>query len=164
KTGEELWKTGYPRGPFVSPFGLGPRATPTVRDGKVYAYGATGLLTCRNASDGKQLWQVDTLKDFRASILFFGMSASPLIDGDNILVDVGGKDGNVVALKKDSGEVAWKSKGLDDPASYASGVVLGAGKERQAVFLTGANVVGLNPDDGSVLWKYPFKDTYNESS
>jgi outer membrane protein assembly factor BamB len=164
KTGAELWKAGYPRGPFVSPFGVGPRATPTVLGDKVYCYGATGLLTCRNASDGKQTWQVDTLKDFRASILFFGMSASPLIEGDNVLVNVGGKDGSIVAFNKDTGAVAWKAKGVEDPASYSSPVAFGSGKERQAVFLTGANVVSLNPADGSVFWKYPFQDRFNESS
>jgi outer membrane protein assembly factor BamB len=162
KTGEELWKNAYPRGPFLSPFGLGPRATPTVQNGKVYTYGATGLLTCRSAADGKAIWQIDTLKDFRATILFFGMSSSPLIEDDMVLVNVGGTEGSVVAFKKDSGTVAWKA--LKDPASYSSPIAFGEGKERQIVFLTGAGVESLRPSDGTPLWKFPFRDRLNESS
>jgi outer membrane protein assembly factor BamB len=162
KTGEELWKVAYARGSFVAPFGVGPRASPTVHDGKVYTYGVTGFLICRNASDGKEIWRSETLKDFKASVLFFGMSGSPLIDGDKVLINVGGKDGSIVAFKKDTGAVAWKA--LTDPASYSSPIVFGEGKERQAVFLTGTELVSLSPEDGSVFWKFPFQDRSNESS
>src|SRR5262249_7253950 len=64
KTGKPIWRGSYPRGPFTSIFGNGPRATPAVASGKLYTLGVTGILTCWDAADGKQLWQVDTLKKF----------------------------------------------------------------------------------------------------
>src|SRR5262249_21672928 len=65
KTGKEEWRKSYPRAPFKSVFGNGPRGTPAVVDGRVYTFGVTGVLTCFEADGGKQLWQVDTLKDFK---------------------------------------------------------------------------------------------------
>jgi outer membrane protein assembly factor BamB len=162
KTGEVAWTFSYDRGPFTSQFGLGPRATPTVVDGKFYTFGASGMLYCIDEVKGKEVWHVDTLKKFKAKNLGFGMSCSPLVEGDFVLVNVGGEGASVVAFKKDTGEVAWKA--LDDKASYSSPIATGKGKERQVVFLTAAGLVSLNPTDGSVFWKVPLVDLLNESS
>ena len=70
--------------------GVGPRSTPTIDGGRVYALGATGILRCLETSSGKELWQSDTLKEFGAANLFFGMSCSPLVEGKHVLVNVGG--------------------------------------------------------------------------
>jgi outer membrane protein assembly factor BamB len=162
KTGDLVWTFAYDRGDFKGRFGLGPRATPTVADGKIYTFGVTGILYCVDAEKGKEVWHVDTLKEFKAKNLGFGMSGSPLVEGDLVLVNVGGEGASVVAFKKNSGEVAWKT--LDDKASYASPIALGKGKERQVVFLTAAGLVSLDPKDGSVYWKEPLVDLLNESS
>jgi outer membrane protein assembly factor BamB len=162
KSGGELWRTPYPRPAFKSLYGNGARATPAVAGGKVYTYGITGLLTCFDAKTGMQLWQVDALKKFNAKNLFFGASCSPLVDGKNVIVAVGGKGASVVAFDKDSGEVAWKSQ--DDGASYASPIVIETGKTRQLVFLTALGVVSLNPADGRVYWRSPLRDLLFESS
>jgi outer membrane protein assembly factor BamB len=160
--GDILWRTAYKRQPFANKFGSGPRATPAVAGGRVYTFGVTGLLTCFDAAEGKQLWQVDTLKKFEAPNLTFGVSSSPLIDGDRVVIEVGGKGASVVAFDAKTGEVVWKA--LDDKASYASTAVFGKGKDRELVVLTAANLAGLKPDDGSVLWKFPLVDLLNESS
>jgi outer membrane protein assembly factor BamB len=162
KSGKELWRKTYPRAAFTSLYGNGPRATPAVVGGKVYTFGITGILTCWEAASGDKVWQVDTLKQFQAKNLFFGMACSPLVVDGRVLLNVGGKGASVVALDAGSGAVAWK--GLDDPASYSSPVVFGKGKERQVVFLTGANLVSLDPADGSVFWKFPLQDKLLESS
>jgi outer membrane protein assembly factor BamB len=162
KSGEELWRTEYERAAFKSLYGNGPRATPAVVEDRLYTFGITGVLTCLETDKGKQVWQVDTLKQFQAKNLFFGMACSPLLAGDHVLVNVGGKDHSIVAFNRTNGEVAWKS--MDDPASYSSPILFGAGAERQAVFLTGANVASLNPADGSVFWRYPLVDRLLESS
>jgi len=128
----------------------------------VYTLGITGLLTSFEAATGKQLWQVDTLKKFEANNLLFGVSCSPLIEGNNIVVNVGGKSASVVAFDKDSGKVAWKSQ--SDGASYASPIVFGKGQERQIVFLTQEGLVSLSPADGGLFWRYPMKDKLLESS
>lgn len=162
KDGEELWRTGYDRGKFESLFGNGPRATPTVMDGRVYTFGATGVLSCFTADKGEKLWQVDTLAKFKAKNLTFGVSCSPLVEGGLVLVNVGGKGASLVAFGTDKGEVKWQA--LDDPASYSSPMAFGRGKERQVVFLTAANLVGLSPTDGSIFWKFPLVDKLAESS
>jgi outer membrane protein assembly factor BamB len=165
EAGTKVWKTSYPRERFFSPFGTGPQATPAVVDGKVYSFGATGILTCFDANGGKQLWQVDTRKTLKVTAkrqLFFGVACSPLVEGDKAVVDVGGEGACIVAFRKDSGEVAWKA--LDDRASYSSGIAFGKGKERQLVFLTQQGVRSLAPADGKVFWRFPLVDKLNESS
>jgi hypothetical protein len=161
QTGKEVWRTSYPRGTFSSVFGNGPRATPVVSDGRLYTFGVTGLLTCFEIEKGKQLWQVDTLKDFNATNLFFGASCSPIAVGKNVLVNVGGKGASIVAFERVSGKVAWKSQ--DDPASYSSPMYISQGKG-QVVFLTGKRLLSLSPSDGSLFWDFPLEDLLFESS
>jgi outer membrane protein assembly factor BamB len=164
KSGDLLWeKACGDTSNFSSLFGNGPRSTPCVDADRVYSLGVTGLLTCFDVEKGKQLWQKDVLKEFGAKNLFFGVSTSPLIVGDLLLVNVGGKDGaSIVAFNKSNGDVAWKK--LDDPASYSSPFLSGDGKERQAVFLTDKGLESLRPKDGELLWQYPFPDGMNESA
>jgi outer membrane protein assembly factor BamB len=162
KSGKELWRATYPRGAGEFKFGNGPRATPVVADGKLYALGITGILSCVEADSGKQLWRIDTLKEFKANNLFFGVSCSPLVEGDKVLVNVGGAGASVVAFGKDKGDVVWKV--MDDKASYSSPIAIGQGKERQIVLLTQKGLVGLAPADGAALWKFPLEDKLSESS
>ena len=162
RTGEEVWRRTTPRAPFKSPFGVGPRATPLVDAGKLYTFGVTGVLTCWDEATGKQIWQVDTLKEFNAPNLTFGISCSPVIEGDLLLVNVGGPGASIVAFRKGTGEVAWKA--LDDKASYSSPIVVGSGADREAIFLTQQGLVGLSPADGKVRWKVPLVDKLSESS
>ncbi|MCI0684449.1 MAG: PQQ-like beta-propeller repeat protein [Gemmataceae bacterium] len=161
-TGKRVWKQTCRRGPFKGLFGNGPRGTPAVDDGKIYTFGITGVLTCLSAADGGRLWEIDTLKQYKAANLFFGVSCSPLVDGNRVFVNVGGKGASIVALDKTSGKEAWKA--LDDKASYASPIAMGRDDARMLVFLTGKGLVGIAPDDGDVAWQFPFQDAINESS
>jgi outer membrane protein assembly factor BamB len=162
KSGKELWRGRYPRAAFQSLFGNGPRATPAVAGDRVYSYGITGVLTCFEAASGKQVWQVDALKEFAAKNLGFGAACSPLIEGKGVLVNIGGKGASVVSFDQQSGEVLWKS--LDDGASYSSPIAFASDTGRQVVFLTLEGLVSLNPADGSLFWRFPMKDTLFESS
>ncbi|MBI3857117.1 MAG: PQQ-like beta-propeller repeat protein [Planctomycetes bacterium] len=162
RSGEVVWHQTYARAAFKSPFGVGPRATPSVQGDKLYTLGVTGVLTCWEEATGKQVWQVDTLKEFNAPNLTFGVSCSPLIEGDLVLVNVGGPGASIVAFRKNSGEVAWKA--LDDKASYSSPIAVGAGANREVIFLTQQGLVGLSPADGKVRWKSPLVDKLSESS
>jgi outer membrane protein assembly factor BamB len=162
KDGTEVWRKSYARPAFKSLYGNGPRATPAVVDGKLYTYGITGIVTCWDAADGKQLWQVDALKKFGAKNLFFGASCSPLVEGNTVLLNVGAKGASVVAFDRDKGEVVWKSQ--DDPASYASPIATGSGPDRQVIFLTAEGVISVSPADGSLFWRFPLKDRLFEAS
>lgn len=160
-TGDRKWENFYPREAFAPPFGLGPRSTPTVSGGKVYTFGNTGVLARWDAQTGKLEWQVDTLKQFSAPNLTFGVSASPLVIHDKVIVPVGGKGAGVVAFESETGAVAWQA--TDDPASYASPILVGSGDSAQVVLLTGSHVRGLSLS-GRELWAVEFKDKLNESS
>lgn len=161
-TGKPRWHAIYPRTAFKTMFGDGPRATPAVHGGHVYTFGLTGVLTCYNVADGRQVWQADTLKQFSAPNLTFGVSCSPLVEGDAVLVNVGGKGASVIAFEKERGKVAWQA--LDDAASYSSPIAFGEGVGRQVVFLTRQGVVSLNPVNGNLHWSYPLVDKLSESS
>jgi outer membrane protein assembly factor BamB len=162
RSGEPLWQTTYASPPYRGLFGNGPRATPAINAGRAYTFGITGLLTCFDARGGKKLWQVDTLKEFHAANPFFGASCSPLVEGDLVLVNVGGKGASIVAFHKETGKSAWHK--LDDKASYSSPIAIGAGKDRQAIFLTARGVVSLAPADGTIFWQFPLVDLLAESS
>lgn len=162
ESGKKLWNIHYVRAAFKSLYGNGPRATPAVFGNHIYTFGITGVLSCFDVTNGKPVWHIDTLKDFHGANLIFGMSCSPLVDGDKVLVNVGVKGASVVAFNKDSGKVLWKSQ--DDGASYASGIVFESEKQRQLVFLTGKGLVSLSPSDGRLLWRFPLVDALLESS
>jgi outer membrane protein assembly factor BamB len=158
--GKLAWHFEYPRPMFKTIFGRGPAATPAVAGGKLYAFGATGILTCVDAKTGTKVWQIDTRKMFQTPELKFGVATSPLVSGDLVLVNVGGKGASVVAFNKDTGDVVWKN--LDDGASYSSPILFAKGK--QVVFLTQKGVVSLTLDKGALLERFPFQDKLAESS
>lgn len=160
-TGDKLWEKSYDRAKFNPPFGSGPRATPAESGGKVFTLGGTGILAAWDAKTGDILWKVDTLKEFKAPNLFFGISSSPLVEGDSVIVQVGGKGAGLVAFDVATGKVKWQA--TSDPNSYASPVAVGQGASRQILALTGSNLRSLSPD-GKELWAVPFKDLLNESS
>lgn len=169
-SGKELGGVAHERGPFASVFGVGPRATPVVEGGAVYTLGVTGRFSREAAAKStngtiafKTAYSIDTLKEFNASNLVFGVSASPLVDGEYALLAVGlGDKTPVVALNKVTGKLAWKAD--NQPASYASSIVFGEGQARQAVFLGQKGLVAVRPKDGEVLWEFPFRDRIMESS
>ncbi|MBI3407025.1 MAG: prolyl oligopeptidase family serine peptidase [Planctomycetes bacterium] len=160
--GKPLWTKSYDRGKFSNFFGDGPRATPTVANGKAYTFGVTGILTCFDSKSGDQVWQVNTLKEFKAPNLFFGTSCSPLVDGERVFLNVGGPGASVVAFNAKDGSTIWKK--LDDKASYSSPIAVGKGDERAVVCLTGAGLTALNVRDGKQLWQVPLVDKLSESS
>jgi outer membrane protein assembly factor BamB len=162
KTGGRLWQQSYDRGKFTSLFGNGPRGTPCVDNGNVYTFGITGILSCFDAAQGTRRWQIDTLKEYKAGNLFFGASCSPIVIGDHVLVNVGGKGASIVAFDKNTGKEVWKA--LDDSASYASPMAIGKADARQIVFLTGKRLVAVSPKDGDIAWQFPFQDAISESS
>lgn len=159
--GKPLWAAKYAKEAFKTPFGNGPRATPCYNDGRVYAFGITGVLVCVDAAKGEILWQVDTLKTFQSKNLFFGISSSPLIVGDNVVVMVGGRGAGVVAFDRKTGKQVWTA--TDDAASYAAPSLLEGSKMQTVVTLSGSHLRGIS-SEGKPLWEKAFKDLINESS
>jgi outer membrane protein assembly factor BamB len=139
----------------------GPRGTPTVHDGKVYTFGATGRLTCLTTA-GQPVWSRDVPAEYAAPTPTWGFACSPLVEGGLVVVQVGGKKGSVVAFDKLTGEPKWAAD--RDPNSYSSPVAATVAGVRQLVAATGESVIGLDPDDGRVLWRHPFATSFGANN
>jgi len=107
-TGKKVWEVAHGRR-FGNDRGDGPRGTPTVSDGTVYAYGASGDLSAHDAATGKQIWTVNVLQKFGGSNITWGLSESPLVLQDRIIVNAGGRGASVVALNRKDGSVLWQT-------------------------------------------------------
>jgi outer membrane protein assembly factor BamB len=150
-TGKEVWATNHGRR-FGNDRGDGPRGTPTVENGRVYAYGASGDMSVLDATNGKVIWTVNVLQKFNGSNITWGLSESPLVLDDRVLINAGGSGASIVALRKTDGSVLWRSQ--DDTAGYSSAVVHQLGNVREAIFFTGNRALGVAVDDGRLLWSY----------
>jgi outer membrane protein assembly factor BamB len=159
-TGKEVWATQH-GGAFRNDRGDGPRGTPTVDGDKVFALGGDGDLSSLDAKSGRLIWTMNILKKFGGSNITWGISESPLVVGEKLLVNPGGRDASIVALNKKDGTLIWKSQ--SDTAGYSSAISLEAGGVNQVVFFTSRRAVGLDLKDGRLLWEYerPANDVAN---
>jgi len=119
----------------------------------VYGVDHFGEFICVTAADGKVQWGRHFVDDLGGTVPRWGYSESPLVDGDQVVVTPGGSKGAIVALNKRTGELIWQSRNLADAAQYSSIVIAEIDGVRQYVQLTMESVVGISPEDGSVLWK-----------
>jgi outer membrane protein assembly factor BamB len=150
-TGRPLWVR--PHGtPFRNDRGDGPRGTPTIDGDRLYALGANGDLSCLEVSNGQTVWSLNVLQKFGASNIHWGLSESPLVLDDRVLVNAGGPNASVVALNKKDGSLIWKSQ--SDKAGYSSAMPLQMDGIPQAIFFTSSRALGLDVRDGRLLWEY----------
>ncbi len=160
--GEELWVHKYPVAYGDLDYGSGPRAAPTVFDGRIYTLGAMGHLWCLDADSGEPLWSHDLVEQGLAKIPEWGLAASPVIWSDLVIVHPGGQaDACFTAFNRITGELVWNSG--TDPAGYATPILIGDGLQQQLVCWSPLNVLGLAPADGSILWSIPYEVTYGVS-
>ena len=157
--GEEVWR--FRSGTkFTEQRGDGPRSMPTVHKDSVFALGAEGKLYALNAHDGEQLWAHNFVEEFGSKIPTWGFSSSPLIEGNLVIVEAGGKDGkSIVAFDKKSGDVVWTTH--TDEVGYSSPIAIDFGGVRQIIFLTSKTLLSLAPENGHIYWKYPWPEGIN---
>jgi len=153
-TGKTLWtyaeEVAYPDWAFDPDQQIGPVATPIVADGKVYTLGKLGHLFCLDARKGDVLWQKNLEKDYQT--LWSAGMPSPLIEGDLLILFIGGKPGAcVVALNKDTGKEVWKA--LDESLTFSSPIVITSGGKRQLIVWTQESVTSLDPAAGTTYWR-----------
>ena len=153
-TGQLLWRhqypASYPEWAF-DPNAGGPRATPIVRDGKLFTLGAMGHLFCLDAVKGGVLWEKSLAKEYEVKE-FTGITASPLIEDALLILHICGKPAAcVVALEKNSGKEVWRA--LDDAFSYSSPTIFTAGGKRQLAVWTQEAGTSLNPQTGQIYWR-----------
>jgi outer membrane protein assembly factor BamB len=154
-TGEPKWSYKYDCPYEEISYRAGPRAAVSIDNGKAYSLGSMGNLHCFDAATGDVLWKKDLNAEYNIQMPQWGVSASPLIDGDRIIMQIGGKNACVVALNKNTGDEIWKA--LDDRAQYSPPIIVQQGDKPVLVVWTGDGVVGLNPADGAVYWREDMK-------
>jgi outer membrane protein assembly factor BamB len=185
--GQPLWRHGYPSR-FTDPFGYnnGPRASPLLTTNRCYTFGAEGKLLCLDLQTGRAIWQRDTAREWDVPEAFFGVGSSPILEGDRLLVMVGGQtNSGMVAFAAETGKVLWESVGQrnwqgqpklgwpgdapvvwsswDKQASYATPVVATVNGQRQVFCLMRQGLVSLNPETGAVNFSRWFRARVEES-
>jgi len=152
--GKQLWKArvGEPKGHRGYP---GPRSTPTVSGGHVYVLGQYGDLVCISTA-GKEVWRTNIESDYGGRMMSgWKWSESPLVDGGKVVVTPGGTKGGVLALDAKTGKQVWRCKDFTDTAGYSSLIVRDFGGVKQYIQVSGKSVVGIDANNGELLWKAP---------
>lgn len=151
QTGQPVWKHRDPVRFWESNAGAGPRATPTLRDGRVYSFGATGILNVLEAADGSRVWSKDVAQDTDKEVPHWGFSGSPLVLDDLVIVAAAGR---LAAYDRATGDLRWT--GPDGGSGYSSPHALTLDGVPQVVFNSAVGTTGVDPADGTVLWEHPW--------
>ena len=164
KTGKQLWSKplsivpkytgGGDSGTPDNKGGDGSRSTPVVNAGKVYVIDSMLGVFCFDAASGKQVWSHDVMKDNAGVQIKWENAASPVIDGDVLLLAGGGAGQALIGLNKNTGKIVWK--GEDDKMTHATPVLADILGVHQAIFFTQTGLVAVDPQKGSVIWRAPF--------
>ena len=154
KNGKELWSADLGE-LYTNGWGDGPRGTPTIDGNKIYALAAKGDLVCCSLKRGKELWRV-SFTELGGKIPVWGYSESPLVDGDLVIATPGNDQGAIAAFDKNSGELVWRTESLTNVAHYSSVIATQIHGKKQYIQLLDTLLVGLNPEDGSILWETPW--------
>ncbi len=157
-SGRILWKHEYDR-PYGISYPGGPRCTPTVAGGKVYALGAEGNLWCLDARTGRVAWSKDFVTDYQAPTPIWGVAAHPLVEGNAVICMVGGPGSATVAFDKDTGRELWRALTASEPGYCAPSMIDLAGR-RQLVVWHAESVQGLDPATANVLWSVNVKPRF----
>tara|TARA_B100001094_G_C18185112_1_gene803299 strand:+ start:2210 stop:3622 length:1413 start_codon:yes stop_codon:yes gene_type:complete len=187
RTAELIWRHSYPTR-YRDPFGYnnGPRCSPLITKKHCFTFGAEGLLLCLDIKTGKQVWQRKTAEDFKIPEAFFGVGASPVLEGELLIIMVGGQpNSTMVAFNKNTGKTIWESvgqktwegvsaigwpgeplvrwNGFEKLASYSTPKLATVHGKRLLFSLTRQGLVALNPKDGSIKFSRWFRSRVNES-
>jgi len=150
--GTLLWKKEYGQD-FTDNF-IGTRSTPVVVDEFLYLESGAGAIYCLNAENGEEIWSRDYVTDFGVdTTIQFGYAESVLIDGDRLISVPGGKQNNVVALNRFTGEIIWSSEGYGEQATYNSPILVEIGNQRLIVAMSAASIMGIDADTGELYWR-----------
>jgi outer membrane protein assembly factor BamB len=155
-TGKTIWEYSY-AAPFSPEYdmsnGPGPHATPLVVGNFVFTSGATGKLHCLAKKSGKVLWSHDLINEFHGTLRVNGYSCSPVAYKDKIVMMVGGQASSLIAFNQKNGSVVWKKH--DFKNSTSSPIIINVDGQDQLVAFMYGEVVGVDPNDGNLLWTRP---------
>ena len=138
------WENSYPE----------TRSTPTIEENRIYVISGSGEVVCINKNDGNIIWSVNAHKKYNGELHRWGVAESPLIIDDKVIYTNGGDETSVIAFDKMTGVEIWKTESVGGARTYVSPVVYENGSVRQILASTSDYVIGINPENGNIAWKY----------
>jgi outer membrane protein assembly factor BamB len=154
QTGRPIWTHQYPCRYGGFGYTAGPRASVLIDAGRAYSLGAAGHLVCLDAADGSVRWQRDLQTELSIRMPNWGIAASPVVEGNLVIVQIGGEDACIGAFDTETGRTVWSA--LSDEASYSAPIVIDQADQRVLVCWTGQRIVGLDTATGQRHWQVPF--------
>ena len=137
------------------------RCTPTVSNGKIFAVSGSGELTCVS-TNGKILWTVDFYEKYKAPVPRFGISESPVVVDNKVIVTPGGNIAAMVAFNVDNGNVVWETESLNEGSMYVNPLLVDRNGRKVIITHTPTWIIGVNAVDGKILWKFDFSAVNND--
>jgi len=160
-TGQEIWRFSYADTAAAASNDSGfARSTPLISEGRAYTLSRLGLVHCLDAETGAKLWSRNIQIDFGGQKPTWDYSMSPIVDGAQLVLCPGGDNAAVVALDKNTGDTIWADGGSDIPG-YATPVVAEILGVKQYLVFTGVSLIGVAADSGQLLWRFPWKTSYD---
>ena len=159
--GESAWTAR--NGPAYKRSSPGTRGTPTIEKGRLYHENADGDVTCLDAATGKDIWSVNILEKFNGRNITWGLAESLLVDGNNLICTPGGEGAGVVALDKNTGRTVWVCRETHDKPGYCSPIVVEYKGLRQIMTMLAQSIIGVNADNGKLLWQFEHITPYDEN-
>jgi outer membrane protein assembly factor BamB len=161
--GRKLWESAYSApyemNPAATDHGKGPKSTPLLAGGKLYAFGMSGVLSCLDASSGKLVWKYDSAGQWKRTSPTFGISMSPVLVGGAVVAHVGAdKDGALTAFDAATGKVRWQWKG--EGPGYSSPVLM----KNSLVTFSSERLVAVDASTGALDWEMPFSTPYTQNA
>ncbi len=155
ETGTKLWEFRYPCEYTGVGYPAGPRASVVLVDGKAFSLGTMGNLFCFDAAKGNVIWQKDLNKEYEIRMPTWGISATPLVIDNKIILQISGSNNAcVIALNKDTGKEIWRN--LEDIAAYSAPIIIEKNGVQVVVIWSENSVSGLNPVTGEIYWRIPW--------
>ncbi len=156
-TGKTIWEKGNaaPIAGLDLQFGKGPHSTPLIADNLLITIGLIGKMQAFEKQTGKLVWSHDLWQEYKGQRSDRGYSCSPLAYKNTVIVTVGGPGQSLMAFDQKTGAVVWKKQDFD--ISPSTPVIIKVDGQEQLVTALADHVVGLNPDNGELLWKHPHK-------
>ena len=138
--------------------GPGPDSMPVILGDRVYSVGVTSKVHCLDKKTGKPLWSHDLIKEFNATFLVYGYSCQPLPYKNSLILMVGGRGHALMAFDRNTGSVVWQKQDLAN--SNSSPVLINVDGQDQVVAFMASNIVGVDPNNGELLWSHPHSTQY----
>jgi len=149
KTGKQVWKKAFRSS------GDAPHCTPVWEKEALVLLGNDGVLRCLQPATGDEIWSHSLLKEFKAPAGYFGVGSTPVVEGGNVIVNVGNKNGaGIVAFSLTDGKVVWKA--TDELASYSSPVAVTQDGVRHVLMITRMHLLSVDPATGKTRFTKPF--------